>query len=114
VGRDLNNLALLMQDLGDLVGARPLFERSVAVAEAAYGPDDPTVGTRLNNLALLLEHLGQLDEARPRFERALAIAEAAYAPDHPVVGTIRASKDRVLGELEGGRGAGPVQPGGVA
>ena len=31
--------------------ARPLIERALAITEAAYGPDHPTVATDLNNLA---------------------------------------------------------------
>ena len=51
VATGLNNLALILQDLGDPAGARPLQERALAIAEAAYGPDHPDVGTGLNNLA---------------------------------------------------------------
>jgi Tfp pilus assembly protein PilF len=31
----LNNLALLLRDQGDLVGARPLYERALAINEKA-------------------------------------------------------------------------------
>ena len=41
----LNNLALILQDLGELDLARPLAERALAIAEAAHGPDHPYVGT---------------------------------------------------------------------
>jgi tetratricopeptide (TPR) repeat protein len=87
VGTDLNNLAQIWQDLGQLERARPLAERALAITEAAHGPDHPTVGTRLNNLAVIWQDLGQLEQARPLAERALAITEAAYGPDHPAVGT---------------------------
>jgi tetratricopeptide (TPR) repeat protein len=76
VAAALNNLALILQALGDLAGARPLQERALAIDEAAYGPDHPAVATALNNLAQILRDLGDLAGARPLQERALAISEA--------------------------------------
>jgi tetratricopeptide (TPR) repeat protein len=81
----LNNLAQVLQDLGQPGEARPLAERALAIGEATYGPDHPTVAIDLNNLALILRDLGQRGEARPLAERALAIGEATYGPDHPTV-----------------------------
>ena len=49
---------------------------ALAITEAAYGPDHPTVAASLNNLALILKDLGQAAGARPLQERALAIIEA--------------------------------------
>ena len=50
----LNNLALILRDLGQPEQARPLAERALAIDEAAYGPDHPDVAIRLNNLAQIL------------------------------------------------------------
>jgi Tetratricopeptide repeat len=45
----LNNLGFLLQDQGDLVGARPLLERGVAIFEKALGPEHlDTVMVRKN------------------------------------------------------------------
>jgi tetratricopeptide (TPR) repeat protein len=85
VGTDLNNLAQILQDLGQPSQAQPLQERALAIAEAAYHPDHPGVAIRLNNLAQILQDLGQPARARPLQERALAIDEATYGPDHPDV-----------------------------
>ena len=41
VGRDLNNLATILRDLG-IVGARALQERALAISEAAYGRITPS------------------------------------------------------------------------
>ena len=79
--------------------ARPLAERALAIAEAAYGPDHPTVAIRLNNLATILYNLGQPAEARPLTERALAIDEAAYGPDHPTVATDLNNLAQILQDL---------------
>src|SRR5580658_7380493 len=86
VATDLNNLALILRELGDLAGARPLQERALAITEAACGPDHPSVATGLNNLALILRELGDLAGARPLQERALAITEA--------VGSVRSQDDQ--------------------
>ncbi len=83
----LDRAATYLQVLGQPAAARPLFERALAITEAAYDPDHPTVATQLNNLGLALSDLGQPAAARPLFERALAITEAAYDPDHPEVAT---------------------------
>ena len=40
----LNNLALLLQDQGDFAGARPLYERALAIREKALGPEHPDYG----------------------------------------------------------------------
>jgi tetratricopeptide (TPR) repeat protein len=86
VGIALGNLALVLRDLGDLVGARPLLERALGITEAAYGPEHPEVGVRLGNLAVVLGDMGDPAAAQPLLERALAIAETAYGPEHPTVG----------------------------
>jgi tetratricopeptide (TPR) repeat protein len=78
----LNNLALLLLELGDLAGARPLFERALTIDERALGPEHPETATNLNNLAGVLHRGGDLTGARPLFERALAIREKALGPEH--------------------------------
>ena len=106
VGRDLNDLALILRDLGRPEAARPLAERALGISEAAFGPDHPTVAVHLNNLASMLQDLAQLEPARALQERALAIDEAAYGPDHPDVGrdlNNLASMLQDLGQLETAR-----------
>ena len=87
VATDLNNLALIMQDLGLAEQARPLAERALAIDEATLGPDHPHVATDLNNLALIMQDLELAEQARPLAERALAITETALGPGHPTVAT---------------------------
>jgi hypothetical protein len=59
VGTDLNNLATILRDLGDLPGARILTERAVAIDEVAYGPDHPTVEVLRRNLAAVSRRLAE-------------------------------------------------------
>ena len=83
-------------------GAGELYERALAIGEAALGPDHPTVATWRNNLGSVLQDLGDLAGARAQFERALTVGEAALGPDHPTVATMRANLDslrRALHEM---------------
>jgi Tetratricopeptide repeat len=109
-GRDeaswlLDRAATYLQVHARLAEARLLAERALAITEAAYGPDHPTVGTRLNNLATIWQDLGQPEQARPLAERALAITEAAYGPGHPTVGVLRRNLTVLM---QGDSGASPA------
>ena len=77
----LNAHACVLWDHGDLAGARPRFERALAISEKTRGPNHPDTATFLNNLAIVLRDQGDLAGARQRFERALAIWESG--PNHP-------------------------------
>ena len=63
--------------------ARPLFERSLAIREAALGPEHLDTTSGLNRLGFLLQAQGDLAGARPLFERSLAIRERRLGPEHP-------------------------------
>jgi class 3 adenylate cyclase/tetratricopeptide (TPR) repeat protein len=63
-------------------GARPLYERALAIREQALGPEHPDTAESLGNLAVLLKTQGDLAGARPLLERALAIREKALGPEH--------------------------------
>jgi tetratricopeptide (TPR) repeat protein len=102
------NLGFHLSKVADYAGARAAYERALAIAEAVYGPDHPTVATVVNNLGLVLQDLGDLAGAQAAFERALAIDEAVYGPDHPEVATDVNNLGRVLqalGDLAGARAA---------
>jgi tetratricopeptide (TPR) repeat protein len=79
----LNNLGYLLQEQGDLEGARTIHERALAISESALGVDHPDVAACLNNLGTLLRDCGDRAQALPYFERALTINEKALGPLHP-------------------------------
>jgi tetratricopeptide (TPR) repeat protein len=79
----LNNLALLFKSQGDHDGARPLYERALAISEKVLGAEHPDTAITLNNLALLLQSQGDYAGARPLYERALAIREKVLGAEHP-------------------------------
>ncbi|HVS44933.1 MAG TPA: FxSxx-COOH system tetratricopeptide repeat protein, partial [Candidatus Dormibacteraeota bacterium] len=103
----LDRVAVYLQGRAELDPARRLFERALAIADTAYGPDHPTVAASFdNNLASVLQDLGDLAGARQLLERALAIDEAAYGPDHSEVAihvNNLAAVLRDLGDLAGAR-----------
>ena len=72
-----------MQDLGDLAGAKKLYERALKIDEAAFGPDHPTVAIDVNNLAGVLKDLGDLAGAKKLYERALKILKKFLPEGHP-------------------------------
>ena len=61
------------------------FEQSLAIREAALGPDHPDVATSLNNVAELYRAQGRFAKSEPLYQRALAIWEEALGPEHPAV-----------------------------
>jgi Tfp pilus assembly protein PilF len=96
----------LLHAQGDLAGARPLFERALAIHEKALAPEHPTTATTLNNFGRLLHARGDLAGARPLFERALAICEKALGPEHPLTATTLGNLASLLhaqGDLAGAR-----------
>jgi tetratricopeptide (TPR) repeat protein len=88
-------------------GARPLFERALAIREKTLGPEHPDTARSLHNLARLLRDEGDLAAARPLRERALAIAEKTRGPEHP--DTARALNNLAL-QLEDEGNFGPAMP----
>ncbi|MFT4648432.1 MAG: CHAT domain-containing protein/tetratricopeptide (TPR) repeat protein [Glaciecola sp.] len=82
----LNNLAALLQAMGEYTEARLFLERSLAIYEAQLGPYHLDTATGLNNLAALLYLMDEYTEAQPLYERSLAIREFQLGPDHPSTG----------------------------
>lgn len=64
-------------DAGKLAEAARAFERVLALAERALGPDDPRLAVDLNNLGEVYRRLGRLEEAARLLERAIRLDEAA-------------------------------------
>jgi len=79
----------VLQDLGDLAGAKAAFERALKIDEAAYGRDHPSVAIRVNNLGGVLKALGDLAGAKAAYERALRIFRQFLPPGHPNIEIVR-------------------------
>ena len=80
----VNNLAIVLFNLGRTGDARQMLERSLASTRRALGPAHPNVAAILSNLGNI--HLtDELDAAQGLFEQALKIREASLGPDHPTL-----------------------------
>jgi tetratricopeptide (TPR) repeat protein len=78
--------------------AEPLYERALAINEAAFAPDHPNVALSLNNLAFLYAKTNRSAEAEPLYERALDIFTTSFGPDHPNTRTTANNLARLRGE----------------
>lgn len=83
--RLFNQLGVMYMTKSLYAEAEPLMRRALAIAEASFGPDHPSIARFLNNLTQLLQATNHLTEAEPLIRRALAIDEASFGPDHPDV-----------------------------
>ncbi len=83
--RLLNQSGNYIKGRADLLGAKALYKRALAIGEKVYGPDHFVVAVYANNLGFVLKDLGDLKEAKRLYGRALAIDEKVYGPDHPDV-----------------------------
>ncbi len=78
-----NELGYHLAMIGDYSGARPHYERALAINEQVLGAEHPDTTVSLNNLGSLLQFQGDLAAARRYFERALAIREKVLGAEHP-------------------------------
>jgi tetratricopeptide (TPR) repeat protein len=77
------NIGYHLHTVADYTGARPYYERALAIHEKVLGGEHPDTATSLNNLGYLLRAMGDLAGARPYYERALAIREKVLGTEHP-------------------------------
>ena len=104
--RLLNQIGLYLKARAEYAQAKKMYERALAIGEAALGPDHPHVADSLNNLGNVLREQGDLAGAKALLERALAIDEAAFGPDHPDVAIDLNNLGKVLreqGDLAGAK-----------
>jgi tetratricopeptide (TPR) repeat protein len=75
VAQSLNTLACLLDALGELDEAEPLYQRALAIEEKVQGPAHPNVAALLDNLAALHHTQGHFAQAETFYRRALGIRE---------------------------------------
>jgi tetratricopeptide (TPR) repeat protein len=78
----LNNLAALRYEQGDYAGARPLYERALAILEKALGPEHPSTNHARSNLSRLFFLTGSPTEALTFGQAALTAHDKALGSDH--------------------------------
>jgi tetratricopeptide (TPR) repeat protein len=86
VAMHLQNLAFVMQNLGDLKKAESLYRDAIRRKERAYGAEDVQTAAAKGNYGSLLEREGRFTEAEPLLRSALALTLAQYGPNHRFVG----------------------------
>jgi tetratricopeptide (TPR) repeat protein len=101
--RALNNLALMLEQLGRRVEALPFARESVEVFRAALGDDHPEVALALANLGTLLARMGRTAEAETALRDARAHFIARLGPDDLSLGPPQNNLAKLL--LETGRAA---------
>jgi hypothetical protein len=79
----------VLQEQGDLVGARPLYERAQVIFEKTIGPEHAGTAMNLSDLGSLLQEQSDLAGAQRLYERALAIYVGALGPEHPSTANTR-------------------------
>ena len=95
-----NTLGFYLRYHGDLAGARPYYERALAITEKALGAEHPDTTRSLNNLAFLHYKEGDLAGAGRLMRRALAIREARLGAQHPDTVSSRESLALIVAALE--------------
>jgi len=78
-----NNLALVLQDLGEYERAKELLEKAVNSDEKNFDPDHPSTAIRYSNLAIVLKELGEYERAKELLEKAVKSDEKNFGSDHP-------------------------------
>jgi len=81
VSLSMSNIAICLDELGDITSAADYAERAVRIMEATLGLDHPKAAIPLTNYAELLVRLGRHAEAHQPAERALAVFERESDPD---------------------------------
>ncbi len=100
-----NNLALVLQVLGDYEGAKSLLEKAMLSDENNFGADHPTTATRYSNLATVLKDLGDYEGAKSLLEKAMLSDENNFGADHPTTATSYSNLALVLQDLGDYEGA---------
>ena len=99
-----NNLAVMLEDLGELRGARDLQQRTYDSCRRVFGEDHPNTLTSANNLASTLRALGDLGGARDLHQRTYDTCRRVLGEDHPNTLTSATNLAIALHDL-GDRGA---------
>ncbi|MCI0570897.1 MAG: serine/threonine-protein kinase [Myxococcaceae bacterium] len=103
LGDVLNQLGILLVNVGSYREAEALFRESLALSTAEHGAEHPEVASVLHNLAWMLKEEERGAEARPLLARALAIRQRVLEPRHPRVAiqlTLHWAIAMDLGELD--------------
>ncbi|NOQ28107.1 MAG: tetratricopeptide repeat protein [Bacteroidales bacterium] len=94
-----NNLALVLQALGDYNSAKVLLEKTKNSYEKNFGIDHPSTAGSYSNLALVLKDLGDYNAAKVLLEKAKNSYEKNFGEDHPSTAVSYSNLALVLQDL---------------
>ena len=100
------NIALALQDLGDLDGAKTLLTAALESDQKNFEPGHPSIAISQSNLALVLQDLGDLDGAKHLLTAALKSDQQNFEPGHPSIAISQSNLATVLqylGDLDGAK-----------
>jgi tetratricopeptide (TPR) repeat protein len=100
----INNLGYLLRAQGDLAGARPYYERALAVCERVLGPAHPDTAYSLWWMAYLTQRTGNLADERLLYERALSIFRLRLGEQHSYTQAVQGNLAALLRTLEASQG----------
>jgi tetratricopeptide (TPR) repeat protein len=83
LGRALNELGLLLMNIGRYTEAEPIVREALTTAERVLESDHPDTLAFLNNLATLYTDQGRYPEAEPLYRRALDVTERVFGKENP-------------------------------
>jgi eukaryotic-like serine/threonine-protein kinase len=98
VGGQIGNLAVVVQNLGDLKQAEVLYRDAIRRKERAYGLRSAQTASAQANFGALLQREGRLEEAEPLLRSAVDSTLAKWGPDNYLVGWQRVSLGMLLHE----------------
>jgi tetratricopeptide (TPR) repeat protein len=79
----MNNLAVVLQSMGELDEARRLTQQALDISRRTLGEEHPDTLTSMNNLAVVLQSMGELDEARQLTQQAFDIRRQILGDEDP-------------------------------
>ncbi len=82
-----NNLAIVLQHLGDYAQAKTLLQKAVVADEKNFGEDHPSTADSYSNLASILQCLGDYTQAKTLLQKAVVSDEKNFGEDHPTTAT---------------------------
>jgi tetratricopeptide (TPR) repeat protein len=74
--------------LGEPRKAIEYYDQALAIDEAVFGKEHPTIAIRFNNLGAVYFELGKNQKAKAYFEKAYKIFKKFFGNEHPHTKTV--------------------------
>jgi tetratricopeptide (TPR) repeat protein len=100
-----NNLATVLQFLGDYEGAKRLLKEATTSSEKNFGTKHYRTAACYSNLALVLQALGDYEGAKALLEKAIISNEKNFGAEHPTTAITYSNLAAILQKLSDYKGA---------